>query len=72
MMIETRTVVKQVVEAQNSARNDVSILSTRSNIPAAVTTQPISALQQENQALRTVLAVSEARATQNNNPNPPG
>ena len=71
-MIETRTIANQVVVAQNSAQDDVSILSTRSNIRTTVTTQPITALQQDNQAPRTALAVSEAHITQNNNPNPPG
>ena len=51
MMNETRTVVNQVVEAQNSARDDAIILSTRSNIPTTVTTQPITALKQENLAM---------------------
>ena len=41
---ETRSIVNRVVEAQNSTQDDESILSSRSNIPATVTTQPILAL----------------------------
>ena len=60
--------MNQVVEAQNSARDDASILSNHSTVPTTVTTsQPMLALQQELAATRTVLAVSEAC----NIPNPP-
>ena len=72
LMNEIRTVVNQVVEAQNSARDDASILSTRSNVLATVTTtQPMLALQQELAVTRTALTISEARHLSNNIPNPP-
>ena len=78
MVNETRAVVNQVVEAQNSTRDDSSLLSTRSNVPATVTSQPMLALQQELSTTRTTLqqelattrtafAVSETR----NIANPP-
>ena len=65
-----------MVEAQNSARDDASIVSTRSNVPTTVTTQPMLALQQEMAAMRSTLqqelattlsalAVSEAHHTAN-------
>ena len=61
-------VMNQVVEAQNSAPDDASILSNRSTVPTTVTTsQPMLALQQELAATHTALAVSEAH----NIPNPP-
>ena len=71
MVNETRTVINQVVEAQNSARDDASILSTRSNIPATVTTQQMLAVQRELATIRTTLAASEAREVRHL-ANPPG
>ena len=76
--MKQRTVVNQVVEAQNITRDDASIASNRSNVRTTVTTEPMLALQQEMAAMRTTfqqelaatrtaLAVSEAC----NIPNPP-
>ena len=70
MVLDSRIVINQVVDAQNdaSAREEASnISSARSTIPTVVTTQPHTALQNEVQALRTALAASEAR-NQHGNP----
>ena len=63
LMMEQHNAINQIGERVDSVRDDASLLSTRSDNPATVTTQPITALQQKNQALQTTLTVSEARVT---------
>ena len=57
-MLEQNNVINQIGERVDSARDEGSVLTSRSNIPATVTTQPLTTLQQENQALQAALAVS--------------
>ena len=71
IMLEQNNVINQIGEQVDSVRDEASVIISQSNIPATVTTQPLTTRQQENQAVSTALAISEARVTQNNNPNPP-
>ena len=66
LMLEQINVINQIGERVDSLRDEASALTSHSNIPATATTQPSATLQQGNQALRTALAVSEARVTHNN------
>ena len=59
LIIEQNNAINQIVERVDSVRDEVSVLTSRT-IPATVTTQPLTTLQQENQALQNALAVSEA------------
>ena len=71
LMMEQNTSINQIGERVDSVRDEASVLTSRT-IPATLTPQPPTALQQENQALCTALLVSKARVGQNNNPAPPG
>ena len=71
LMMEQNNAINKIGERVDSVCDEASVLTSRT-IPATVTTQPLTTLQQENQALRTALADSEVRVTHNNNPNPPG
>ena len=70
LMMEQNNGINQIGERVDSVRDEASVLTSRTNIPATATTQPLVTLQQENQALHTALAVIEARVAQIN-PNPP-
>ena len=46
LMLEQNNVINQIGEWVDSVCDEVSVLTSRSNIPATVTTQPLTTLQQ--------------------------